>query len=34
MAIQQAVCNSFKKQILEGQHQFETGCDEFKLALY
>ena len=34
MAIQQAVCNSFKKQILEGQHQFETGGDEFKLALY
>ena len=34
MAIQQAVCNSLKKQILEGQHQFETGGDEFKLALY
>ena len=29
MAIQQAVCNSFKKQILEGQHQFETGGDEY-----
>jgi hypothetical protein len=34
MAIQQAVCNSFKKQILEGQHQFESGGDVFKLALY
>ena len=34
MAIQQAVCNSFKQQILEGQHQFESGGDEFKLALY
>ena len=34
MAIQQAVCNSFKKEILEGQHQFESGGDVFKLALY
>ena len=34
MAIQQAVCNSFKQQILEGQHQFESGGDVFKLALY
>ena len=34
MAIEQAVCNSFKQQILEGQHQFESGGDVFKLALY
>jgi hypothetical protein len=34
MAISQAVCNSFKQQILEGQHQFESGGDVFKLALY
>lgn len=34
MAIQQAVCNSFKKEILEGIHDFESGGDEFKLALY
>jgi hypothetical protein len=34
MAIAQAVCNSFKQEILEGIHDFETGGDEFKLALY
>ena len=34
MAIAQAVCNSFKQQILEGQHQFQTGGNVFKLALY
>jgi hypothetical protein len=34
MAIQQAVCNSFKQEILEGIHDFESGGDEFKLALY
>ena len=36
MAIQQAVCNSFKKELLEGVHDFETGAtgDVFKLALY
>lgn len=34
MAIAQAVCNSFKQEILEGQHQFESGGDVFKLALY
>ena len=32
MAIQQAVCNSFKQEILEGIHDFESGGDEFKLA--
>ena len=34
MAITQAVCNSFKQEILEGIHDFESGADEFKLALY
>jgi len=36
MAIAQAVCNSFKQEILEGIHDFETGVggDVFKLALY
>jgi len=34
MAISQAVCNSFKQQILEGIHDFESGGDVFKLALY
>ena len=34
MAIAQAVCNSFKKELLEGIHDFESGADEFKLALY
>ena len=34
MAIAQAVCNSFKQEILEGVHDFESGADEFKLALY
>jgi hypothetical protein len=34
MTIYQAVCNSFKQQILEGIHDFETGGDTFKLALY
>ena len=34
MAITQAVCNSFKKEILEGIHDLESGGDVFKLALY
>ena len=34
MAIAQAVANSFKQEILEGIHDFESGGDEFKLALY
>ena len=33
MAITQAVCNSFKKEILEGVHDLENGGDVFKLAL-
>jgi hypothetical protein len=34
MAIVQAVANSFKKEILEGIHDLESGGDQFKLALY
>jgi len=34
MGITQAVCNSFKKEVLEGIHDFESGGDAFKLALY
>lgn len=34
MAIAQAVANSFKKEILEGIHDLESGGDVFKLALY
>jgi hypothetical protein len=34
MAIAQAVCNSFKQQILEGVHNLATGGNTFKLSLY
>jgi len=35
MAITQAIANSFKKQLLEGDHNFkQTGGDKFKLSLY
>ena len=37
MAINQAYCSSFKKQLLEGVHDFRTalaGGDIFKIALY
>jgi hypothetical protein len=35
MAIIQAFCTSFKKQLLEGVHDFRTdGGDVFKIALY
>ena len=34
MAIEQAIANSFKKELLEGQHEFQFGGDKFKLALY
>ncbi len=34
MAIAQSVCNSFKKELLEGGHEFQSGQDVFKLALY
>ena len=35
MAITQAMCTSFKKELLEGEHNFKaSGGDVFKLALY
>ena len=34
MAISQAVCNSFKKELLDGVHDLDTGGDTFQLALY
>ena len=34
MAIAQAVCNSFKEEILEGIHQLQSGGNVFKLSLY
>ena len=34
MAIAQAMCNSFKKELLEGTHNFATGGNDFKLALF
>tara|TARA_R110000822_G_scaffold118121_2_gene250772 strand:- start:321 stop:764 length:444 start_codon:yes stop_codon:yes gene_type:complete len=35
MAITQAVANSFKKELIEGEHNFKSsGGDIFKLALY
>ena len=34
MAIAQAVCSSFKKELLEGGHEFQSGGNTFKLALY
>lgn len=34
MAITQAVCNSFKKELLDGVHDFDSGGDAFKLSMY
>jgi len=34
MAITQAVCASFKQQLLDGVHDLDTGGNVFKLALY
>ena len=35
MAITQAMCTSFKKELLEGVHNFKnSGGNDFKLALY
>ena len=35
LGIDQAVCNSFKSQLLDGDHDFSaSGGDTFKLALY
>jgi hypothetical protein len=34
MAITQAVCNSFKKELLDGVHDLDSGGDAFNLSLY
>lgn len=34
MAITQAICNTFKRELLQGDHDFDSGADVFKLALY
>lgn len=34
MAITQAMCTSFKKELLEGKHDFNNGADAMKLALF
>lgn len=34
MAITQAMCTSFKQELLEAKHDFTTGADAFKLALF
>ena len=34
MAIAQAICTAFKKQLLDSDANFATGGDKFKLALY
>jgi hypothetical protein len=34
MAITQGLCNSFKKELLEGLHNFTTAGDTIKIALY
>jgi len=34
MAITQAMCTSFKQELLTGTHNFTTGQDTIKLALY
>lgn len=34
MAITQAVCNSFKQEVLDGLHDFGTSPNTFKIALY
>jgi len=34
MAINQAVCNTFKRDLLKGFHDFANGGSTFKIALY
>jgi hypothetical protein len=29
-----AICNSFKKQLLAGEHDFDSAADTFNLAMY
>jgi hypothetical protein len=34
MAITQAVCNTFKRDLLKGFHDFANGGSTFKIALF
>ena len=29
-----AICNSFKKELLQGKHDFDTSSDTYNLAMY
>ena len=29
-----AICTTFKKELLEGDHDFNNGADAFKIALF
>ena len=29
-----AICNTFKKELLQGKHDFDTSTDTYKLAMY
>ena len=29
-----AICNTFKKELLQGKHDFDTSSDTYKLAMY
>jgi len=29
-----AICNTFKKELLQGKHDFDTASDTYKLAMY
>jgi hypothetical protein len=29
-----AICNSFKKQLMGGEHDFDSGGDTFNLAMF
>lgn len=34
MAVTQGICESFKKELLDGLHNFNVGGNTFKIALY
>lgn len=34
MPVTQGICNSFKEELFDGIHNFNTGGDTFKIALY
>ena len=29
-----AICDSFKKELLQGKHDFDASTDTYKLAMY